>query len=231
MDDTRFQLAALHIAFLCKMCTQNDVRRNLKVLSETLTDTYDEIYKRILAQKGSAPQLALNAFRWTQCSYEPLRSETLLDAITIEVIGSEEYSRKDTIKTNDILEACQNLLILDERLNIFRFAHLSVDEYLEIQLPKVNSHTEIAKVCLSLLYTPGSWDSGDYDRTLETTEGYYSDRHLLLYSAVFWPWHFSCCEEVNSCQILTGLRDTLLSGANYQRWLNYHRLKVKKLFP
>ena len=61
MDDTRFQLAALHIAFLCKMCTQNDVRRNLKVLPETLTDAYDEIYKRILAQKGSAPQLALNA--------------------------------------------------------------------------------------------------------------------------------------------------------------------------
>jgi len=132
------------------------------------------------------PSTSTKRFRWTQCSYEPLRSETLLDAITIEVNGSEEYSRKDTIKTNDILEACQNLLILDERLNVFRFAHLSVDEYLEIQLPKVNSHTEIAKVCLSLLCTPGSWDSGDYDRTLETTEGYYSDCHLLLYSAVFW---------------------------------------------
>ena len=138
------------------MATQKDVRRSLKALPDSLTNAYGEIYKRILTQKGSAPRLALNAFRWIQCSYEPLRSETLLDAVTVELGGSGEFSH-EALRPNDLLKACQNLLILDKRLNVFRFAHLSVDEYLETQLPRVGSHSEIAKVCLSLLCTPGPW--------------------------------------------------------------------------
>ncbi|KAI5790570.1 hypothetical protein FPQ18DRAFT_277531, partial [Pyronema domesticum] len=205
-----FQLAALQITFLCQFRTEGNVKDNLKTLPDTLATAYDDIYKRIIAQKGDAPQLALNAFRWIQCSYEPLRAETLLDAITVEVGRSGEFSRKAPIKANELITACQNLLILDERLHVFRFAHLSVEEYLETkpELSKASSHTEIAKGCLSLLCTPGSWD--DYNN-VRTGEGEYKDRHLLLYSVVFWPWHFSHCEDVkkkkkkNGCQTLTGL--------------------------
>ena len=187
--NARFQLAALQITFLCEMPTEHDVRDSLECLPDTLTHAYDEIYKRILVQKGCAPQLALNAFRWIQSSYEPLQSKALLDAITVEVDGTGRFSHNETIKANVLLKVCQNFVILDESLNVFRFAHLSVDEYLDSKLCKVDSHTEIAKACLSLLCTPGSW--GDYDTTLRTKESKYSDRHLLLYSAVFWPWHFS----------------------------------------
>ncbi|KAI5841657.1 hypothetical protein BZA05DRAFT_344843, partial [Tricharina praecox] len=127
-----FQLAALQVTFLCDMTTRKDVINSLKVLPETLTAAYGEIYKRILSQKGSAPRLALNAFRWIQCSYEPLASETLLDAVTVELDSSGEFSH-DKIQVNDVLKACQNLLILDEGLDVFRFAHLSVDEYFETQ--------------------------------------------------------------------------------------------------
>ncbi|KAI5799542.1 hypothetical protein FPQ18DRAFT_253782, partial [Pyronema domesticum] len=183
-----FQLAALQITFLCQFCTEGNVRDNLQTLPDTLADAYNDIYNRIIAQKGDAPELALNAFRWIQCSYEPLRAETLLDTITVEVGRSGEFSRKSPIRAKDLLSICQNLLILDESLNVFRFAHLSVEEYLETkpELSKASSHTEIAKGCLSLLCTPGSWD--DYDN-ITTEEGQYGDRHLLLYSVVFWPWH------------------------------------------
>ncbi|KAA8894561.1 hypothetical protein FN846DRAFT_786170, partial [Sphaerosporella brunnea] len=128
-----FQLAALQITFLCEMATPNDVRRGLNTLPDTLTAAYDEIYTRLRDQKGSAPRLALRAFRWIQCSYEPLSSETLLDAITVEIGDAGD---KDTITVDGLLKVCQNLLILDKRLNVFRFAHLSVDEYLETKLPK-----------------------------------------------------------------------------------------------
>ena len=37
----------------------------------------------------------------------------------------------------------------------------SVDDYLEIKLHKVDSHSEMAKACLSLLCTPSSWDTYD----------------------------------------------------------------------
>ncbi|KAF8244871.1 hypothetical protein K440DRAFT_507130, partial [Wilcoxina mikolae CBS 423.85] len=43
-----FQLAALQITFLCQMGTEADVRSSLQALPDTLTEAYDEIYKRIL---------------------------------------------------------------------------------------------------------------------------------------------------------------------------------------
>jgi predicted Fe-Mo cluster-binding NifX family protein len=96
-----------------------------------------------------------------------------------------------------------------------------VEEYLETrpQFRKADSHAEIAKGCFSLLCTPGSW--GDYEE-VRIKEGGYRDRHLLSYSVVFWPWHFSHCEDVNGCQTLTDLWNSFVSESNYQRWLNYH---------
>ncbi|KAI5783318.1 hypothetical protein FPQ18DRAFT_111991 [Pyronema domesticum] len=225
-----FQLAALQITFLCQLRTEGNVRDNLQTLPDTLAAAYDDIYDHIIAQKGDAPQLALNAFRWIQCSYEPLRAETLLDTITVEVGRSGEFSRKAPIKANDLLTTCQNLLILDERLNVFRFAHLSVEEYLETkpELSKASSHTESAKGCLSLLCTPSSWD--DYNN-VRTGEGQYRDRDLLSYSVVFWPWHFSHCEDVNGWQTLTDLWNSFVSESNYQRWINYHREWVVTTYP
>ena len=209
------------------MLTPNDVERGLEALPDTLKGAYDEIYKRILDQNGSAPRLAVGAFRWMQCSYEPLCSGTLLDAIRSEIGDQGEFSpsRKDAITVNNLLKACQNLLIFDKQLNVFRFAHLSVDEYLETRLRKVDSHGEIAKVCLSLLCTSSSWDT--YDKTLQTSEGRHFDRHLLLYSAVFWPWHFSLCRDTDGYQMLTYLCNKLMSEANHQRWFNYHRSTVE----
>ena len=202
----------------------DDVRDSLKVLPETLTDAYGEIYNRIRKQNRRASQLALNAFRWVQCSHEPLRSETLLDAVTAEVDGSGLFPHKCTaVGTNDLLKVCQNLLILDERLNVFRFAHLSVEEYLETQQIKVDSHTEIAKVCLSLVCSSRSW--ADYNTAIATREGRYHDRHLLLYSVVFWPWHLNRCTD--SCQILVALWEAFVSEATFQHWIGFHYQRVQ----
>ena len=208
------------------MSTENDVRCSLKELPDSLRDAYGEIYKRILDQKGSAPRLALRAFRWIQCSYQPLRSQTLLDAIGIEIGDQGEISLKETVVVNVLLKICQNLLIFDKQLNVFRFAHLSVAEYLETELCLDDSHGEIAKVCLSLLCTPSFWDS--YDQTFEAKQYDHFDHHLLLYSAVFWPWHVSHCGETSSFHMLTRLCTMLISESNRKRWLEYHRLRVRE---
>jgi len=205
----------------------DDVRDSLKVLPETLTDAYGEIYNRIRKQNRRASQLALNAFRWVQYSYEPLQSETLLDAVTVEVDGSGVFSKCTAVRANDLLKVCQNLLIFDERLNVFRFAHLSVEEYLETQQLEVDSHTEIAKVCLSLVCSSRPWK--DYDTTIATREGRYHDRHLLLYSVVFWPSHVYHCND--SCQILDALWEGFLSEATFQRWVDCHYKRVRTRRP
>ena len=198
------------------MLTEDDVRNSLEDLPDTLKDAYDEIYSRIVTQKRSAPGIALNAFRWIQCASVPLRSSTLLEAITPEV--------GNRVKTNDLLRACQNLVILDDGLDVFRFAHLSVDEYLETRLPTVYSHAMILKGCLEVLNNPNSW--GNYmARPKYKERDYYP--HLLLYSTIFWPWHFSRCEDPNIIPILNDLWNSFTSGSNYQDWLKYHRCTVE----
>jgi len=204
------------------MRTEGDIRSSLKDLPDSLKQAYGGIYQRILTEKGNAPRLALKAFQWIQGSYTPLQKETLLDAISAEVGESREFSREHTIKANDLLQVCQNLIILDQRLNVFRFAHLSIDEYLETRLPKVDSHIQIAKVCISLLCSPSSWDS--YDLALTASWNNQRQIHLLLYSAVFWPWHLFHCEGRNDIKRLC---HGFISGTSYQRWLKYHCSVVK----
>ncbi|KAF8417291.1 hypothetical protein EV426DRAFT_711742 [Tirmania nivea] len=154
-----FQLAALQVSFLCEMQSESDVKRNLTTLPDTLTDIYNEIYNGILTQKESAPRIALNAFRWIQCSKEPLSSETLLDAVTVEVDTAGEFSQTGPARVKQLLTICRNLIILDEKLNTFRFAHLSVDEYLETKLSKLDSHLELSRVCFSLLCSHTAWNA------------------------------------------------------------------------
>ncbi|KAF8428812.1 hypothetical protein EV426DRAFT_543824, partial [Tirmania nivea] len=198
-----FQLAALQVNFLCEMQSESDVKQNLTTLPDTLTDIYNEIYNGILMQKGSAPQIALNAFRWIQCSKEPLSSQTLLDAVTVKVDSTGEFSQTGPARVKQLLTICRNLIILDEKLNTFRFAHLSVDEYLETKLSKLDSHLELSRVCFSLLCSHTAWNA--YDQGKKTSKGAYEDRHLLLYSVVFWPWHFASCGEFNRDLALSGL--------------------------
>ncbi|KAF8417598.1 hypothetical protein EV426DRAFT_578107 [Tirmania nivea] len=216
-----FQLATLQVNFLCEMQSESDVKQNLTTLPDTLTDIYNEIYDGILKQKGSAPRIALNAFRWIQCSKEPLSSQTLLDAVTVKVDNRGEFSQTGPARVKQLLTICCNLIILDEKLNTFRFAHLSVDEYLETKLSKLDSHLELSRVCFSLLCSHTAWNA--YDKGKTTSKGAYKDRHLLLYSAVFWPWHFAGCEEFNRDPALSGLWDKLITQNIYQRWFCYHR--------
>ena len=116
---------------------------------------------------------------------------------------------------------------MDECLNVFWFAHLSVEEYLETQQVKVNSHTEIAKICLSLVCYSRSW--ADYDITITTRGGRYHDCHLLLYTAIFWPWHLNRCND--SCQIQHDLWEAFVSEATFRHWIDYHRLLVEISYP
>lgn len=61
----------------------------------------------------------------------------------------------DTVRwtRETILHICHNLVIYDEGLEVFRFAHFSVQEFL-IRQPEFGperAHTNIAEVCLTVL--------------------------------------------------------------------------------
>jgi len=203
------------------MTTERDIRQGLRDLPDSLRNAYEQIYDRICRQPRGTPRLALNAIRWIKFSCEPVRSETLLDAVSVYVSPTGEFTH-EPVQPNVLLKACQNLIILDKSLNVFRFAHLSVDEFFEDKLHTDDSHTEIAQACLSLICTPKAW--GGYDANLTTYEGQYEDRHLLLYSAAFWPWHFARGKD---CDMLNIIWDTFVSGTSHQRWREYCDTHVK----
>ncbi|KAI5784775.1 hypothetical protein EDC01DRAFT_693331, partial [Geopyxis carbonaria] len=217
-----FQLAALQITILYDAYTKDDLIRSLKVSPQTLYEAYQEIFTRIITNTGDAPKLALNAFRWIQCSYEPLDSAALLDAIRIQPDGS----RLSVIDVYGLLGACQNLIIYDRSLDMFRFAHLSMSEYLQQKLSVFDSHVYAAKVCMSFLC------DSDYERqyrmhapwSIKTKQGAHKDRHLLLYSTVFWPWHISKCEGAVNDSL-----EAFLSTPNnhFQLWITYHQIAVR----
>ncbi|KAI5776308.1 hypothetical protein EDC01DRAFT_625555, partial [Geopyxis carbonaria] len=127
-----FQLAALQIKFLCHMSTEADVREGLTQLPDTLTSAYDTIFAQIKNQNDQASRLAINAFRWIKFSRGPLAIDTLVDAISYKVTKDEDfYHSEGPILVEMLLKICQNFVVLDKGLGVFRFAHLSVEEYLD----------------------------------------------------------------------------------------------------
>ena len=60
------------------------------------------------------------------CSYEPMKPSPLVAAARQE---PENDNPQDVdIDIDFVLAACQNLLIVDDELQVCRFAHLSVQE-------------------------------------------------------------------------------------------------------
>jgi len=96
-----------------------------------------------------------------------------------------------------------------------------VEEYLEKKFTEADCQAYIAETCLSLLCSLEYCKK--YDPTINTTQGQYRNRHFLLYSTVFWPWHFSRLEilrDIDSDPLMS-LWDRFTLQSNYRRWVDY----------
>src|SRR5690606_15663657 len=134
----------------------------------------------ILRQPGSASEIARNSFCWIGSSYKPLESDVILDAVMASVSDTGEWSHRGGLTIKALLTACQNFIIFDKNLEVFRFAHLSVVEYLESKQPTSQTHLELAKVCLSML----SAQNVSERYRLPYHQEDWINPHLLLYSAI-----------------------------------------------
>lgn len=152
-EQCRFQWVSLQINQLLELSRPSDIRDRLGKLPESLKDAYDEIYDKIRAQKGSAPAMADRAFQWVMCSRDPLSPATLTAAVCQD--PRTDVTDDIDIDFSFVLEACRNLLVIDQELDICRFSHLSVQEYFEDHHWKQDeTNGLVGKVCLSLLNDP-----------------------------------------------------------------------------
>lgn len=155
------------------------------------------------------------------CSCRPLSSAELVAAVCQDP-DTDETDEID-ISMDIVLDACQNLLVVDQELNICRFSHLSVQEYFE------NHHWSsceidclVGKVCLSLLINNPS--TATHAQPLGNGLGENSVCDCLEYVCLNWATHVQRLEENETFEKrLTALLKTFLgsmeqSSLAYQNW-------------
>ncbi|KAF8537917.1 hypothetical protein BDD12DRAFT_911128 [Trichophaea hybrida] len=183
--DGMFQWAKLQMDQLQSLSCAPDIRDFLGQLPEDLEKAYDEIMNRIEAQRGRAPQIAKRAFLWVMCSRKPLKPRDLIIAVCQD--PETEATNIVDIDINFVLEACHNLLMIDQS-GVCRFSHLSVQEYLETRrYSNSQAHTLAGTVCLRLLH-----DSGNQEdlRSLSSSRwGLEDENSVLMYAVAHWPNH------------------------------------------
>ncbi|KAH8598885.1 hypothetical protein B0O99DRAFT_505861, partial [Bisporella sp. PMI_857] len=121
-----FRLVSLHIEHLCdpsRVKTRENVLNALGTLPRNLTNSYDGVMSQIAKSEEPNPMLASRVFRWLLCARTSLRAEAFTLAVS--------FDTSVVLTKADLLSICCNLVIYDEFSDIYRFAHLSVKEYLE----------------------------------------------------------------------------------------------------
>ncbi|KAL9581026.1 MAG: hypothetical protein Q9212_004143 [Teloschistes hypoglaucus] len=164
-----FLWARLQIQNLCdpeRMLITRDVEDALLRPPPTLFQLYSEIMERINRIAPHGQRLAMKTLRWLLCAREPLTKDMLTQLLVFtsqnEPSGdqyaeslniSDQY--QDSFLEDEVLSICCNLVILDQ--GVFRFAHASVQEFLDTQpefgLQEIN--LEAAQDSLSFLLS--SW--------------------------------------------------------------------------
>jgi ankyrin repeat protein len=220
MGKTRFQWVSLQIAQLLELLPrERDIRKRLGKLPKTLNEAYDEIYAGIQAQEGSAPDIANRVFQWVMCSCAPLSAAELVAAVCqdpeTDLIDSVD------IDISYILDACHNLLVIDQQLGVCRLSHLSVQEYLEDhRWSHSQANTLVAKVCLILLNSPVQQGSDPQSINEQGGNGISS---IFQYARLHWATHVQKHDdEINddrlSALLMHFLGSINESGPAYRRW-------------
>ncbi|KAJ5959510.1 uncharacterized protein N7479_006660 [Penicillium vulpinum] len=171
-SDGMFQWAYLQIKQVLELPTELDIRDRLGRLPIGLKEAYDEIYGNI-AKTQHWKALVDRACKWVMSACTPLSSDELLSAIRIDSDTNSINSEKE-ITESELLDLCKNLLLFDSQRKVWRFSHLSVVEYFEVNHWGLRqAHCHAAQVCLKLLIEP-------YENpTYESVEKSSGDKHNM----------------------------------------------------
>ena len=126
---------------------------------QKLLELYDENYCQSLESCAEEEQtLTKNALRMLLCLQVPLRTGDFILALC----SSEDA----TLAAEDLVDLCSSFVAVDTELDIFRFAHLSVREFLETKddYKPDRNHALVAELCLkylssSIVTRTGNWKS------------------------------------------------------------------------
>ena len=200
--DGMFRWASLQLDVLRALKRDEDIRIQLRRLPPKLEQLYLEVYNNLISVQGEISQSIIgNALKWLLCAQQELRASDFLMAVAANLNTSDGDISVDTL-----LELCNNFVVYDEGLDVFRFAHLSVREFLETrpEFAKVSCYSLAAECCLLQILASSNCPE---------TEHFMSDVHRLRLRGA------SECTEPSQCE-------RFLVYAN-RFWMEYCRLIPK----
>jgi hypothetical protein len=162
------------------MLHPEDVRLALRQLPNELDGVYSIIVGQIHNGSGWSMPLAKKALRWMLHAQQALGSQQFIKALS-----ADSDTSGSSIMVDLLLNICCNLVMYDTELDVIRFVHLSVREYLEQGQEEYEmclSHASIAVACLqSCLH--GSKPKRKVQLRNSQNKTFYD------YSMVYWPLH------------------------------------------
>jgi len=161
------------------------VDKELGRLPKTLKESYNVTYKRIEDSGCTSRVVAERVMKWLLCQLRPLKTLEVVAAVSVDSEG-QCYALSNT----DLLNMCCNMVILDAELDVFRFAHLSVREYLEGRSDNINmeAHALAVERCLDTYL----FELASRPRSEMTDE---HNSVFRPYATQYWPVH---CQRVGS---------------------------------
>lgn len=124
--DGMFRWVSLQLDVLRALKRDEDVRTRLGKLPRELEQLYHEVYSNLITDQDEIGRSIINnTLKWLLCAREEMSASVFLHAVAASLDTDGD------ITIDSLLDLCNNLVIYDESLNVFRFAHLSVREFLE----------------------------------------------------------------------------------------------------
>jgi hypothetical protein len=144
----RFRWASMQLQHLCSFRMDADIRNVLGHLPPDLHTLYNDIYNMLVTAPGAREvMLFKNVLNWLLCARKMLNTDELLAIVSID---PRQRCAADSISRDLVLEICNNFVVFDAQLDTFRFAHLSVREFLERRsdYDMSTANSVIAETCL-----------------------------------------------------------------------------------
>jgi ankyrin repeat protein len=205
-----FRWVALSLEALQRIKFKPDFENALGRLPPKLSDLYDIVYAEILKTEINGRYVAVAVMKWLLCAQRLLSIKEVIAAVSfdrerIEDLSSdpdtdstheqvipqatEDRGEQNDVSCDDIVRLCRNLVVIDAELAVFRFAHQSVQEYLQ-HLPDYTVkklHTFATESCLDV-YLSTTWPSCPTPSVVRRSED------LKPYAQIYWPVHLKFVE-------------------------------------
>jgi hypothetical protein len=185
-----------------------DICNNLGRLPPDLDTIYAELYGILSEKPGEMEKKVFrDVFSWLLCARLTLKTSEFLEAVSVPTEGNDSRIR---VTKELVLKICGGLVVFDAELNTFRFAHLSVREFLERRQEYTTMATNALIAVNSLRRLMSANIPSEVDRLL-SRDGLYPNPDLpghdgsIGYSYIHWSLH---CKLAGHRRISGDLKET-----------------------